>query len=159
MELSHTDAAGKAKMVDISGKETSERLATATCKVIMAAETVAKIKENNLKKGDVLAVAKLAGILAAKRTDELIPLCHSLPLASIDLDFEFLDEHTLQITATAKTQYQTGVEMEALTAVSVAALTVYDMVKAVDKRVVISDIHLLHKAGGRSGNFDWEMGA
>ncbi|MEA4811957.1 MAG: cyclic pyranopterin monophosphate synthase MoaC [Anaerolineaceae bacterium] len=155
MELSHTNQQGKAQMVDISAKSTTERIAIAEGCLSMAPATLKKIKENTLKKGDVLAVARLAGILAAKKTDELIPLCHTLPLSDITVDFEEVDERTLKIKTSAKTNYQTGVEMEALTAVSVAALTIYDMVKAVDKAVLIKEIHLVHKEGGKSGSFDW----
>ncbi len=156
MELTHLDKEGKAKMVDITQKASTERIAVATGIITMAPEAMQKIKENSLNKGDALAVARIAGILAAKQTDQLIPLCHSLPLSSVSVDFEVLENNAIKITATAKTFYQTGVEMEALTAVSLAALTIYDMVKAVDKRMSIGEIHLVHKKGGKSGTFDWD---
>lgn len=155
MELTHLDDAGKAQMVDISQKAATERVAVASGIITMATKTLQKIRENSLKKGDALAVARVAGILAAKQTDKLIPLCHSLPLSSVSIDFKEINDHAIQITATAKTFYQTGVEMEALTAVSVAALTIYDMAKAIDKRMSIGEIHLVHKEGGKSGPFDW----
>ena len=153
MELTHLDHEGKAKMVDISQKTATERVAVATGIITMAPETLKKIRENALKKGDALAVARIAGIMAAKRTDQLIPLCHSLPLSAVSIDFEDIENNAIEITAIAKTFYQTGVEMEALTAVSVAALTIYDMCKAVNKKIVISDIMLLEKSGGKSGTF------
>ncbi len=156
MELTHLDDEGKAQMVDISQKDSTERVAIATGTVQMSPETLTKIRENTLKKGDALAVARISGILAAKQTDKLIPLCHSLPLSSISLEFEELGDHAIKIIACAKTFYQTGVEMEALTAVSVAALTIYDMAKAIDKRMIIEDIHLVHKEGGKSGIFEWD---
>ncbi len=157
MELTHLDHEGKAKMVDISQKTATERVAVATGIITMAPETLKKIRENALKKGDALAVARIAGIMAAKRTDQLIPLCHSLPLSAVSIDFEDIENNAIEITAIAKTFYQTGVEMEALTAVSVAALTIYDMAKAVDKRMSIDDIHLVHKEGGKSGTFEWDI--
>ena len=155
MELTHLNSEGKAQMVDISQKTATERIAVASGTVTMAAETLSKIRENALKKGDALAVARVAGILAAKQTSQLIPLCHTLPLSSVTVEFEEVAEDAIKITATSKTFYQTGVEMEALTAVSVAALTIYDMAKAIDKRMSIGQIHLEHKAGGKSGTFDW----
>jgi cyclic pyranopterin phosphate synthase len=142
-------------MVDVSGKETTRRVATAQAVVTMTPETLNKIRQNELAKGDALAVARVAGVLAAKRVDELIPLCHSLPLADISVDFEF-GEDTLTIHTRAVTTAQTGVEMEALAAATVAALTVYDMAKAVDKRMVIGDVHLVSKTGGKSGDFQWK---
>lgn len=157
MELTHLDHEGKAKMIDISQKTATERVAVATGIITMAPETLKKIRENALKKGDALAVARIAGIMAAKRTDQLIPLCHSLPLSAVSIDFEDIENNAIEITAIAKTFYQTGVEMEALTAVSVAALTIYDMAKAVDKRMSIDDIHLVHKEGGKSGTFEWDI--
>ena len=157
MELTHLDNEGKAKMVDISQKSLTERVAVATGCIMMAAGTLQKIRENTLNKGDALAVARIAGILAAKQTDQLIPLCHSLPLSSVSIDFEELENNAIRITAIAKTFYQTGVEMEALMAVSVAALTIYDMAKAIDKHMRIGGIHLVHKEGGKSGTFDWDI--
>jgi len=154
-DLTHIDEHGKARMVDVSGKETTRRVATAQAVVTMQAETLHKIRQNELAKGDALAVARIAGVLAAKRVDELIPLCHSLPLADVSVDFEF-GEGRLVIRTSATTVAQTGVEMEALTAATVAALTVYDMAKAVDKRMVIEGVHLVSKTGGKSGDFLWE---
>lgn len=142
-------------MVDVSAKATTRRVATAQAVLTMLPETLEKIRQNNLAKGDALAVARVAGVLAAKRVDELIPLCHSLPLADVSVEFEFC-QNELRITTTAVTVAQTGVEMEALTAATVAALTVYDMAKAVDKRIVIGDVHLLSKTGGKSGDFQWQ---
>ena len=143
-------------MVDVSGKETTRRVARAQAVVTMEPETLNKIRQNELTKGDALAVARVAGVLAAKRVDELIPLCHSLPLADVSVEFEF-GEGQLTIQTQAVTVAQTGVEMEALAAATVAALTVYDMAKAVDKRIVIGDVHLVSKTGGKSGDFQWEM--
>ena len=155
MELTHLDKEGKAQMVDISQKTATERVAVASGLITMASKTLQKIRENALKKGDALAVARIAGILAAKQTDQLIPLCHSLPLSSVSVVFEEMSDQSIKITAIAKTFYQTGVEMEALTAVSVAALTIYDMAKAIDKHMSIGEIRLEHKEGGKSGTFDW----
>ena len=154
-DLTHVDAAGKAQMVDVSGKDVTRRVATAQAVVRMRPETLEKIRQNTLAKGDALGVARVAGVLAAKRTDELIPLCHSLPLSDVSVDFEF-GENTLTIRTSATTLAQTGVEMEALTAATVAALTVYDMAKAVDKRMTIDSVHLVSKTGGKSGDFLWE---
>ena len=154
-KLTHVDAAGKARMVDVSGKDVTRRVATAQAVVTMQPETLEKIRQNTLAKGDALGVARVAGVLAAKRTDELIPLCHSLPLSDVSVDFEF-GATTLTIRTSATTLAQTGVEMEALTAATVAALTVYDMAKAVDKRMTIESVHLVSKTGGKSGDFSWE---
>jgi cyclic pyranopterin phosphate synthase len=153
-EFTHFDAEGKALMVDVSDKDITERTATATGSVIMEPETVAKIMEGGFKKGDVLSVARLAGIMGAKRTPDLIPLCHPLALTSVKVDLS-VDEarNAVDIAATCKLKGRTGVEMEALTAVSVAALTVYDMCKAVDRGMRITDIRLMHKAGGKSGEY------
>ena len=152
--LTHFDAEGKAAMVDVSDKVETERSATAKGSVLMKPETLALIAAGDMKKGDVLAVARLAGIMAAKRTAELIPLCHPLALTSIKVDLA-IDKarNAVDIEATCKLKGRTGVEMEALTAAAVAALTVYDMCKAVDRGMTISDIQLLHKAGGKSGEF------
>lgn len=157
MELTHLDKEGKAQMVDISQKTATARVAVASGYIKMAPETLKKIHGNALMKGDALALARVAGILAAKQTSQLIPLCHSLPLSSVNIEFEDSGDDSIKITATAKTLYQTGVEMEALTAVSVAALTIYDMAKAIDKRMTIGDIHLVHKEGGKSGTFEWDL--
>jgi len=153
-EFTHFDAEGKALMVDVSDKDITERTATATGSVIMEPETVRKIMEGGVKKGDVLSVARLAGIMGAKRTPDLIPLCHPLTLTSVKVDLA-VDEarNAVDITATCKLKGRTGVEMEALTAVSVAALTVYDMCKAVDRSMRITEIRLTHKAGGKSGEY------
>lgn len=153
-EFTHFDAEGKALMVDVSDKDITERTATATGSVIMEPETVRKIMEGGFKKGDVLSVARLAGIMGAKRTPDLIPLCHPLALTSVKVDL-MVDEarNAIDITATCKLKGRTGVEMEALTAVSVAALTVYDMCKAVDRGMRITEVRLMHKAGGKSGEY------
>lgn len=154
-ELTHFDEEGKARMVDVSDKAATERIATAKGAVLMQPATLALIKEGGVKKGDVLSVARLAGIMGAKRTPDLIPLCHPLFLTSVQVDLT-LDEarNAVDITATCKLTGKTGVEMEALTAVSVAALTVYDMCKAVDKGMQITDIRLTHKSGGKSGTYE-----
>ena len=151
-KLSHIDDSGRARMVDVGHKPDSERLAIAKGEVLMRPETLALIQAGAMKKGDVLTVAQLAGIMAAKRTAELIPLCHPLPLTQVEVDLE--PDAALpgvRITATARTVGKTGVEMEALTAVSVAALTVYDMAKAVEKSMRIGEIRLVEKRGGQSG--------
>ena len=154
-EFSHLDSEGRAVMVDVSDKEVTERTATARGTVSMAPETVRKIAAGGVAKGDVLTVARLAGIMAAKRTAELIPLCHPLALTAIDVDLRCDEPRgAVDIEATCRLAGRTGVEMEALTAVSVAALTVYDMCKAVDRGMRIGDIRLVHKAGGRSGTFE-----
>jgi cyclic pyranopterin phosphate synthase len=152
--LTHFDEAGNAVMVDVSAKDVTARVAVAEGRVVVAPATLAAIRDRAIAKGDVLAVARLAGIMAAKRTAELIPLCHPLPLASVALALEPEGEDTVRITATVKVTGRTGVEMEALTAVSVAALTVYDMCKAIDRAMRIEGIRLLHKSGGRSGTYD-----
>ncbi|MFO0881042.1 MAG: cyclic pyranopterin monophosphate synthase MoaC [Gemmataceae bacterium] len=152
-EFTHFDASGAARMVDTSGKEETHRLARASALVQMAPETLRLIREGGLTKGDVLGVARLAGIMAAKRTGELIPLCHPLPIHSANVDFSFPDESHLRIEATVRIFARTGVEMEALTAVSVAALTVYDMCKSVDRVMSIACVRLEEKSGGRSGDF------
>lgn len=153
-KLSHLDAEGQARMVDITPKPETERLAIAAGEVVMKPETLRLIREGNIKKGDVLGTARIAGIMAAKRTHELIPLCHPLLLTKVDVDFRFDEEASkIEIQALIKTRGQTGVEMEALTAVSVAALTIYDMAKAVEKTMRIENIRLLRKEGGKSGLF------
>jgi cyclic pyranopterin phosphate synthase len=150
-ELSHFDCSGASRMVDVGDKPVTRRTARASGCVRMAADTLARIRDKQLAKGDVLEVARLAGIMAAKRTGEIIPLCHPLPLESVTVDFIFPDETTLGIQAVAQVDGKTGVEMEALTAVGVAALTVYDMCKSVDRGIVIAQIQLEEKSGGRSG--------
>jgi cyclic pyranopterin phosphate synthase len=153
MTLSHLDAQGNARMVDVGHKPDTERMALAAGAVRMRPETLALIRAGQIKKGDVLTVAQLAGVMAAKRTSELIPLCHPLPLTHIDVRCE-LDEALpgVAVRATVRTTGKTGVEMEALTAVSVAALTIYDMAKAVEKTMVITDVRLVEKHGGQSGD-------
>jgi len=153
-EFTHFDEQGKARMVDVSDKPETDRLAVASGAVRMAPETLAMVAAGTAKKGDVLGVARLAGIMAAKRTAELIPLCHPLPLTSIEVDLACdADKNTVEITATARTTGRTGVEMEAMTAVAAAALTVYDMCKAVDRAMVLSEIRLEQKSGGKSGTY------
>ena len=152
--LTHLDDQGRAAMVDVGGKQATERKAIARGAVHMAADTLARIQANDIKKGDVIGTARLAGVMAAKRTGELIPLCHPLPLDYVDVAIEPDPALPgLVISATAQITAKTGVEMEALTAVSAAALTIYDMAKAIDKTMRISDLRLVHKSGGRSGTF------
>ena len=154
-DFTHFDTNGNAVMVDVTKKNETDRVAIAKGTVHMQPETLAKIQEGSVKKGDVLGVARLAGIQGAKRTAYLIPLCHPLPLASVELDFVCdPDRNTVEITACCKVTSRTGVEMEALTAVSVAALTIYDMCKAVDRAMHITDIRLTHKSGGKSGVYE-----
>ncbi len=153
--FTHFDAEGKAAMVDVSDKPDSDRVAVAKGAITMASDTLAMIVAGGVKKGDVLSVARLAGIMGAKRTPELIPLCHPLALTSIQVDLvPDPDRNAIDITATCKITGKTGVEMEALTAVAVAALTVYDMCKAVDRTMRIGEIRLVHKSGGKSGSFE-----
>jgi cyclic pyranopterin phosphate synthase len=152
-ELSHFDASGASRMVDVGDKPVTRRIARARGVVRMAAETLAMIRDKKAAKGDVLEVARLAGIMAAKRTAELIPLCHPLSLESVAIDFTFADDQSLRIEAAVQVEAKTGVEMEALTAVSVAALTVYDMCKSVDRGISIERIQLEEKSGGRSGHW------
>jgi cyclic pyranopterin phosphate synthase len=150
--LTHLDDAGAARMVDVSGKLETERRAIATGRISMSPEAAAAIGANNVPKGDVLAAARIAGIMAAKRTGELIPLCHPLPITSAAIDLS-VDGEGVTATATITTTGRTGVEMEAMTAVSVALLTIYDMAKAIDKAMTIDSVRLLSKTGGKSG--DW----
>jgi cyclic pyranopterin phosphate synthase len=152
--FTHFDDAGRARMVDVGGKDVTERIARAGCRVRMQPETLRLIREGGHAKGDVLGVARLAGIMAAKRTADLIPLCHPLALSAVTLDLA-CDETASSVTieAIVKVSGRTGVEMEALTAASVAALTVYDMCKAVDRGMVVEDLRLLEKSGGRSGHW------
>ena len=154
--LTHLDEDGAAHMVDVSAKATTARQAVASGRITMSAEAREAIAQGLVKKGDVLAVARVAGIMGAKKTSDLIPLCHPLPLSSVNIDLQ-MDKAGVVATATAKTAGQTGVEMEALTAVSTALLTIYDMAKALDKSMIISDIRLLEKTGGKSG--DWKRDA
>jgi cyclic pyranopterin phosphate synthase len=152
-KLTHLDEDGGARMVDVSAKPATAREATASGRIAMSAEALAAIRDGAVKKGDVLAVARVAGIMGAKRTADLIPLCHPLPLSGVTLDLA-IEEGGVTVTATARTTHSTGVEMEAMTAVSVALLTIYDMAKALDRFMVIGEIRLLAKSGGRSG--DWQ---
>jgi len=154
-KLTHFTKDGAAHMVDVSGKEVTERVAVAGGRLSMSAEAFAHVKAGTAKKGDVLGTARLAGIMGAKKTSDLIPLCHPLALSKVEIEFD-LDEtaHMVDICATVKVTAKTGVEMEALTAASVAALTIYDMLKAVDKSMAIGDIRLLKKSGGRSGSYE-----
>ncbi len=151
-QLSHIDESGAARMVDVGGKPDTERVAVARGEVVMQAQTLKLIQEGAFKKGDVLTVAQLAGVMAAKRTSELIPLCHPLPLNHVAVDIAIDPELPgVQITATTRTTAKTGVEMEALTAVAVAALTIYDMAKAAEKTMRIQNVRLVEKRGGQSG--------
>ncbi|WP_417318052.1 cyclic pyranopterin monophosphate synthase MoaC [Emcibacter sp.] len=154
-KLSHIDSSGKARMVDISAKKETNRLAVAKGAIYMAAETLKLIEDGGVPKGDVLSVARLAGIMSAKKTADLIPLCHPLPLHDVDVELQAdNDKGCVEITASASLYGRTGVEMEALTAVSVTALTIYDMCKAVDKHMKIGDVRLIYKSGGKSGTFE-----
>lgn len=157
-KLTHLDDEGKARMVDVADKATTSRVASATGRLLMKPETLALIRSGDMPKGDVISTARIAGIMAAKKTSDLIPMCHPLLLTSVGVDFYFLDDPKdgicgISIEATVKLKGQTGVEMEALTAVSVAGLTLYDMCKAVDKTMSLTDICVTYKAGGKSGVF------
>jgi cyclic pyranopterin monophosphate synthase len=154
-KLTHLDEAGNAAMVDISTKDATVREAVAEGRITMSAEALLAIHEGAVKKGDVLATARIAGIMAAKKTSELIPLCHPLALSKVAVDFEF-EENGIRVTGLARLTGQTGVEIEALTATSVALLTIYDMAKALDKTMVISGVRLLSKRGGKSGEWKAE---
>ncbi|MDB5390932.1 MAG: moaC [Planctomycetaceae bacterium] len=151
--LTHFDDSGASRMVDVGAKPVTSRRAVASGRVSLQAETLKLITNRQVSKGDVFEVARLAGIMAAKRTPELIPLCHSLGLDSVEIDFAILDATTIEIRSTVSVESKTGVEMEALTAVSVAALTIYDMCKAVDREMSLGPIYLVEKSGGRSGHF------
>jgi cyclic pyranopterin monophosphate synthase len=158
-ELTHFNEAGRARMVDVSAKDSTERIATAQGRVLLKPETLQKIQRGMIAKGDVLAVAQVAGVMGAKRTPDLVPMCHPVLLTSVDISFKEESQSdanglcSITITATAKSTGQTGVEMEAMTAVSVAALTIYDMCKAVDKRIAFDHMYLLSKSGGKSGTY------
>jgi len=154
--LTHFDEAGRAAMVDVAGKPETERLAIARGRVVMAPATLALIAEGRAGKGDVLGVARIAGIMAAKKTSDLIPLCHPLMLTKVSLDLTLTMPDTVEIEAAVRVTGRTGVEMEALTAVTIAALTIYDMVKAVDRGMRIEGVHLALKEGGKSGRFESE---
>ncbi|MGE0651958.1 MAG: cyclic pyranopterin monophosphate synthase MoaC [Alphaproteobacteria bacterium] len=153
--FTHIDAKGNARMVDVGAKKVTARTATAKGRVVVSKATLKAIRDGGVKKGDVLSVARLAGIMGAKKTPDLIPLCHPLPLSSVKVELAAAADGSsaIDVTATCKVTAKTGVEMEALTAVAVAALTVYDMCKAADKSMRITDIRLVHKAGGRSGTY------
>ena len=154
--LSHIDESGKARMVDVGGKDITERVAVAGCEVHMQQATFDLIKSGGFDKGDVLGVARIAGVMAAKKTSDLIPLCHPIALTQVTIDFDDLDDGIgLSVTSTARSMGRTGVEMEALTGASIAALTVYDMCKAVDRAIRIDGLRLLSKSGGKSG--DWQV--
>lgn len=153
MDLTHFDEDGRARMVDVSDKAETTRVAVACGKVLMKSETLERIRSGLIAKGDVLAVAQVAGIMAAKQTAQLIPMCHPLVITGVKLSFNFVEPGEVDIEAKVKVYGKTGVEMEALTAVSVAALTIYDMCKAVDKTMTIEDIYLVEKLGGKSGHF------
>jgi len=156
-KLTHTDSNGKANMADVSGKKETFRTAKAYGEVLLGKKAYTLVKNNALKKGDVLAVSKIAGIQAAKKTYELIPLCHNIFISNIDINFKLNDKYfVIEIESTVKTNAKTGVEMEALTAVSAAALTIYDMCKAADKGIIISKICLISKTGGKSGDYYYE---
>lgn len=152
-ELSHIDSKGVARMVDVSQKSDTVRIAVTTGGIRMKPSTLDKIRQNEIKKGDVLSVAKVAGIMAAKKTPDLIPLCHPIMIDDITVDFSFVGDDYIKITAMAKSSGKTGVEMEALVAASVAALTIYDMCKAVDKGMTIEQVRLESKKGGKSGTY------
>lgn len=152
--FTHLDEGGKVKMVNVGGKAESERKAQAFCRVFLNNDVFEKIKNNNIAKGDVLCIAKIAGIQAAKKTHELIPLCHNIFLSGVDITFSLDgDKNAVEIISEVSTTSRTGVEMEALTAASAAALTIYDMCKSLDKSIVISDLKLLRKSGGKSGDY------
>lgn len=152
-ELTHFNEEGRARMVDVSDKKETKRAAIARGSVIMRPETLQMIREGNIGKGDVLAVAQVAGIMAAKKTADLIPMCHPIPISGVDISFKEKDQQTIIVEANVKTTSVTGVEMEALTAVSAAMLTIYDMCKAVDKEMVLGKTYLVEKTGGKSGDF------
>ncbi|HMT46918.1 MAG TPA: cyclic pyranopterin monophosphate synthase MoaC [Novosphingobium sp.] len=151
-KLTHLDSQGKARMVDVGGKADTQRVAVAEGRILMSAAALTAIRDGSVPKGDVLAAARIAGIMAAKKTAELIPLCHPLALDTVTLDFT-IEAQGVRVTATASLTGRTGVEMEALTAVSVALLTVYDMAKAIDKGMVIESVRLIEKRGGKSGHW------
>lgn len=155
-KLTHFDNSGNARMVDVSEKNKTERVAIAVSRIRVSEETLSLIKEGKIGKGDVLGVARIAGIMGSKQTSNLIPMCHPLMISSCNVDFEINDKEVcIDIKATVKIVDKTGVEMEALTAATIAALTIYDMCKAVDKRMVIEGTHLLKKTGGKSGEFNF----
>ncbi|MXX92198.1 MAG: cyclic pyranopterin monophosphate synthase MoaC [Chloroflexi bacterium] len=153
-ELTHIDSSGEARMVDVGDKAITERVATARCEVAMSAKTLSLIRSGSVGKGDVIATAKLAGVMGGKRTAELIPMCHNIPISQIEVDIEELADGTgLRIEATTRARWRTGVEMEAMTAASIAALTVYDMCKSADRGIRVTNLRLLRKSGGKSGDY------
>ncbi len=152
-KLTHIDENGASQMVDVSEKDVTERIAVAHARVTMKSETFSLIMDKKIAKGDVLGVARVAGIMAAKKTSELIPMCHPLNLNSVKINYEDNNQDSIEITSEVKVSGKTGVEMEALTAVSICALTIYDMCKSADRSMIISDVYLLKKSGGKSGNF------
>lgn len=154
--LTHIDAEGSARMVDVGAKAETQRLAVASGRITMTAEALAAIKAGNAPKGDVLGTARVAGIMAAKKTGDLIPMCHPLAIDAVNLDFAF-EDNAIRATATASLTGKTGVEMEAITAVSIALVTIYDMAKALDKGMVIGDIRLIEKRGGKSGHWKADL--
>ncbi|MCJ2186210.1 cyclic pyranopterin monophosphate synthase MoaC [Novosphingobium beihaiensis] len=156
--LTHIDSEGSARMVDVGAKAETQRLAVASGRIAMSAEALAAIRAGNAPKGDVLGTARVAGIMAAKKTGDLIPMCHPLAIDAVNVDFTFEDS-AIRATATASLTGKTGVEMEAITAVSVALVTIYDMAKALDKGMVIGEIRLIEKRGGKSGHWTWEASA
>ncbi|MCX7683696.1 MAG: cyclic pyranopterin monophosphate synthase MoaC [Acetobacteraceae bacterium] len=153
-DFTHFDDQGRAAMVDVAAKAETDRVAIARCRVVMAPATLEKIREGGMGKGDVLGVARIAGIMGAKRTADLIPLCHPLMLTKVSVEFTLHAPDTVEVEATVRTLGRTGVEMEALTACAVAALTIYDMCKAVDRGMRIEDMRLVHKSGGKSGTWN-----
>lgn len=155
MEFTHFNEQGLSKMVDVTDKDKTNRTAVATAFVVMNSDTLSKVKDGVINKGNVLAVSQVAGIMAAKNTSSVIPMCHPISISAADIEFEYRHNGIL-IKSTVKCKGETGVEMEALNAVSTAALTIYDMCKAVQKDIMITDIHLLSKSGGKSGDFRWE---
>ena len=153
-ELTHIDSSGEARMVDVGSKGITERVATASCEVIMTAKTLFLVKSGGMGKGDVIATAKLAGVMGGKRTAELIPMCHNIPISQIEVDIgELTDGSGLRVEATARATWRTGVEMEAMTAASIAALTIYDMCKSAERGIRVTDLRLLRKSGGKSGDY------
>ncbi|MHC4183718.1 MAG: cyclic pyranopterin monophosphate synthase MoaC [Planctomycetota bacterium] len=152
-KLTHIDENGASRMVDVSEKDVTERIAVAHARVTMKPETFSLIMDKKIEKGDVLGVARVAGIMAAKKTSELVPMCHPLNLNSVKIDYEDNNQDSIEITSEVKVSGKTGVEMEALTAVSICALTIYDMCKSADRSMIISDVYLVKKSGGKSGTF------
>ena len=153
-ELTHVDSSGEARMVDVGGKEITDRVATAVCEVKMSSKTLSLIRSGGIGKGDVIATAKLAGVMGGKRTADLIPMCHNIPISQIEVNIEELSDGSgLRIEATARTTWRTGVEMEAMTAASIAGLTIYDMCKSAERGIKVTDLRLTHKSGGKSGDY------